>query len=462
MGVTLAAMLGQIGLPGGGFGQRLRLARLRRRARRSARRPADAPAGREPGASRSSRSRASPTCCSSPGEPFDYDGQRLTYPTSASSTGAAATRSTTTRTWPGCAARSRRPDTIVVHEPFWTPMARHADIVLPGTMTLERNDIGGSPNDAYLIAMHQAVEPYAQARSDYAIFADLAGALGVGERFTEGRDEMAWLRHLYEGWREQRRRATGRGCRPSTSSGRPAAWRLPDADARPGAARRLPRRPGARAARHAERRASRSSRRRSTASATTTAPATRRGCEPDEWLGAPLAAALPAPPGRQQPDARACTASSTSARSARRRRSQGREPIRMHPADAAARGIRDGDVVRVFNDRGQLPRRRRRHRRRAPARGPALDGRLVRPAGPGGPRRDVRPRQPERAHLRSRHLAGWRQGCSGQHALVEVERWTGPAAADPRLRSAARVGLTMPGREASIGDRKRRPTSWRE
>ena len=31
---------------------------------------------------------------------------------------------------------------------------------------------------------------------------------------------------------------------------------------------------------------------------------------------------------------------------------QGREPIRMHPVDAAARGLVDGDVVRVFNDRG--------------------------------------------------------------------------------------------------------------
>ena len=31
---------------------------------------------------------------------------------------------------------------------------------------------------------------------------------------------------------------------------------------------------------------------------------------------------------------------------------QGREPIRMHPSDAAQRGLADGDVVRVFNDRG--------------------------------------------------------------------------------------------------------------
>jgi len=38
--------------------------------------------------------------------------------------------------------------------------------------------------------------------------AELSGALGVLALFTEGRDEMAWLRHLYEGWRV---RAEGEG-----------------------------------------------------------------------------------------------------------------------------------------------------------------------------------------------------------------------------------------------------------
>jgi len=32
----------------------------------------------------------------------------------------------------------------------------------------------------------------------------------------------------------------------------------------------------------------------------------------------------------------------------------GREPCMINPADAEARGIADGDVVRVFNDRGQV------------------------------------------------------------------------------------------------------------
>jgi biotin/methionine sulfoxide reductase len=33
---------------------------------------------------------------------------------------------------------------------------------------------------------------------------------------------------------------------------------------------------------------------------------------------------------------------------------RGREPMRMNPADATERGVGDGDVVRVFNDRGAI------------------------------------------------------------------------------------------------------------
>jgi trimethylamine-N-oxide reductase (cytochrome c) len=33
---------------------------------------------------------------------------------------------------------------------------------------------------------------------------------------------------------------------------------------------------------------------------------------------------------------------------------QGREPIYINPDDAKSKGIKDGDLVRVFNDRGQL------------------------------------------------------------------------------------------------------------
>ena len=138
-----------------------------------------------------------------PGEAFDFDGTRLTYPDIRLVYWCGGNPFHHHQHLSRLRKALARPATLVVHESFWTPMARHADIVLPATMTLERNDIGGSPNDACLIAMRQAIEPWGEARSEFAIFADLAAALGVGERFTEGRDEMGWLRYLYDDWRAQ-------------------------------------------------------------------------------------------------------------------------------------------------------------------------------------------------------------------------------------------------------------------
>src|SRR5262249_59340248 len=97
----------------------------------------------------------------------------------------------------------RRPETVIVHEPWWTATARHADIVLPATTSLERNDFGGSPRDRYVIAMHKAIEPVGEARDDYAIFAELSRRLGCEEEYTQGRDEMAWLRYTYNRWRDK-------------------------------------------------------------------------------------------------------------------------------------------------------------------------------------------------------------------------------------------------------------------
>ena len=82
-------------------------------------------------------------------------------------------------------------DTLVVHELAWTATARHADIVLPATMTLEREDIGASQTDPLMVAMHRIAEPFGEARDDYAIFADLAERLGAREAFTEGRTRAA-------------------------------------------------------------------------------------------------------------------------------------------------------------------------------------------------------------------------------------------------------------------------------
>ncbi len=75
-------------------------------------------------------------------------------------------------------------------------------------LSLEREDIGSGGHDGFMIAMSAQIPPVGEARDDYAIFCDLAGRLGFGEAFSEGRDAGQWLRHLYE---ESRPRAQEEG-----------------------------------------------------------------------------------------------------------------------------------------------------------------------------------------------------------------------------------------------------------
>ncbi|MEM7443111.1 MAG: molybdopterin-dependent oxidoreductase, partial [Pseudomonadota bacterium] len=102
----------------------------------------------------------------------------------------------------------QRPETIIVHEQVWTATAQRADIVLPATTSLERCDIGGSSRDRHVFYMPKLIEPVGEARSDFDIFRALSDRLGVAERYAENRDEAAWLAHL---WGDRRRAAQARG-----------------------------------------------------------------------------------------------------------------------------------------------------------------------------------------------------------------------------------------------------------
>jgi biotin/methionine sulfoxide reductase len=72
---------------------------------------------------------------------------------------------------------------------------------------------------------------------------------------------------------------------------------------------------------------------------------------PDEWLGAELAERYPLHLVSNQPSTRLHSQLDHGAVS-RGAKVREREPLWIHPRDAAARGIASGDVVRVFNDRG--------------------------------------------------------------------------------------------------------------
>ena len=264
-------------------------------------------------------------------------------------------------------------------------MARRADIVLPVATTLERDDIARGHGDHVLAPNRRAVGPAARGPDrPRGASSTSPRARDRGVAFTEGRSTPAWLAHLYEATRcgsrgPRRRPATvrrrsgplraGRG-RRACPARRPPYERLREDPARapavdPVGTHRDP------------------SPRPSPAFGYDDCPAHPAWLEPAEWLGAPAAARHPLHLCSNQP----ATPPAQPVRPRRgepgRARWPGREPIRINPATRRDRGIADGDLVRVFNDRGAclagavvtdavMPRRR-----------VAVDRRLVRPARPG-------------------------------------------------------------------------------
>ena len=356
-----------------------------------------------------------------PGEPYDFDGERRTYPARpARPLGGRQPVPPPSGPQPAAprarAARHDRRPRAVLDRPG-APCRRRP----PRDHDARARRHRGRPQRPLPRRHARAVDPPGEARSDHAILADLADRLGAGEAFTEGRGERAWLAHLYD-------RLAGRLARQGVQAPdfdtfwTQGSLRATRARRRPGAARRLPRRPGCAPAAHARAGASSSIPRRWRPSATTT-PRPCRVAGAHRVASLPARPALPAAADRQQPGA-------APAQPARRRRPQpggkvqGREPIRLNPEDAAARGIADGDVVRVFNDRGELPGRRRPRRRACAGRRTALHRGVVRPRDPAAER-------PLCVHgnvnvlTRDAGTSRLAQGCTGQHALVDVARHEG-------------------------------------
>ena len=345
--LLLASCLGQIGLPGGGFGfgygSASGIAEPPPAFRTPGMEAAPNPLNRSIPAARISQ------CLLHPGEPYDFNGKRSNYPDIRLVYWAGGNPFHHHQDTNQLRAAFRRPETIIVHEPWWTATARHADIVLPVTTTLERNDIGAAQRDPFVIAMEQAIEPIGEARNDYSIFTALSERLGCEDAFTQGRDEMAWLRHLYNSWRD---------------SLRTNAASIPDFDrfwadgyleipkgadeyvmfdkfrADPDAHKLTT--PSGRIELYSEKIAS---------FGYDNCPPHPTWIEPSEWHGGAGAKAYPLHLVSSQPRYKLHSQMDSEEVSARGK-IDGREVVAMHPHDAQARGVKDGDIVRLHNTRG--------------------------------------------------------------------------------------------------------------
>ena len=201
--VALTALLGQIGTPGGGLGFGYACTNLAGAARKAFSGPR-LPAGENAVNQVIPVARLSDMLLH-PGEAYEFDGQHLRYPDIRLVYWAGGNAFHHHQDINRLCEAWRRPETVVVHEQFWTAQAKFSDIVLPVTTSLEREDIGSGGHDGFMIAMSAQIPPVGEARDDYAIFCDLAERLGCGERFSEGRDAGQWLREIYEASRPRAR-----------------------------------------------------------------------------------------------------------------------------------------------------------------------------------------------------------------------------------------------------------------
>lgn len=112
-----------------------------------------------------------------------------------------------------------------------TPSAKYADLLLPETSFMERWNIGETRGTAsYLILSEKLIEPEFERRSDYDWLREVAAKLGIENEFSRGRDEKAWIEHIWEQTRgDAGRKSTGfrhAAKDPSASVQKRAIYRL--------------------------------------------------------------------------------------------------------------------------------------------------------------------------------------------------------------------------------------------
>ncbi|MGR3375982.1 molybdopterin-dependent oxidoreductase [Salipiger abyssi] len=103
-------------------------------------------------------------------------------------------------------------ETVVTQAIWMENEAKFADIILPACTSFERDDISESANCAgyihhnqsqlnhrVIVMQHKAIEPLGESKSDYQIFAGILTRLGMGAMFTEGGcSDLTWCKRIFE------------------------------------------------------------------------------------------------------------------------------------------------------------------------------------------------------------------------------------------------------------------------
>lgn len=345
--IAVAALLGGIGLPGAGFGFGYASVAGIGQPPSAVRWPS-LPQGHNPVADFIPVARIADMLLS-PGCEYDHNGKRRIYPDIRLIYWAGGNPFHHHQDLNRLVEAWQKPETVIVHEHWWNAHARHADIVLPASTFLERDDVVASGRDSFIGYSTRSVTAPEDVFSDHAILRQISARLGTEKAFTEGLSEADWLERLYAEARADAAandiampeyaafRATGLVEVPCRQPERPflADFRA-DPDANP------LRTPSGRIELASSRIAD---------FGYDDCPGHPAWLAPAEWLGAEIAVTYPLHLLSCQPHDKLHSQWDHAAPSRRTKRG-GRQPVRMHPQDAAGRGLSEGDLVKVSNARG--------------------------------------------------------------------------------------------------------------
>jgi biotin/methionine sulfoxide reductase len=195
MGITLAAMLGQIGTASGGFG--FGYSSVNSTGDSFDKIPWQSlPQGKNKIKDFIPVARVT-DMLENPGGEFDYDGKKLTYPDIKLIYWAGGNPFHHHQDLNRLAKAWQKPNTIIVNEIWWNSQARHADIIFPANTALERNDLMLNPRDPTIVANKKAMKSYKNSKTDFEIFSGLSEKLGFLESFTEDRSELDWIKFIW-------------------------------------------------------------------------------------------------------------------------------------------------------------------------------------------------------------------------------------------------------------------------